>query len=134
MEIEVIAFGAILAAGALFVGLPLGVAVGYAWRDRISRARRGLFQQERRRAELNVAAIPRSSIPALVAAEETSIPHATARRTRKKATQSKDSVANDIGKDRKRKPAKSKLKVVTSGVLQEPSSDPHTQGVTMVRL
>ena len=124
MGFEVVAFGAFLAAGALFLGFPLGLAVGYAWRDRISRARRDLFQQERRRAELNVAAIPRSSIPALVAAEETSIPHATARRTRKKATESKDSVANGI-KDRKRKPTKSKLKVVTSDVLREPGSGPH---------
>ena len=123
MGIEVIAFGAILAAGALFFGFPLGVAVGYAWRDRISRARRHLVRQERRRAELNGAAIP--SLSARVAAEETGIPHATARRTRKKATESKDSVANGIGKDRKRKPTKSKLKAVTSDVLQEPSSEPH---------
>ena len=37
MKIEVVALGAILGAGALFFGFPLGVAVGYAWRDRISR-------------------------------------------------------------------------------------------------
>ena len=51
---EWVAVGVILVAGALFVGFPVGVAVGYAWRDHISRARRAryLVEQERRHAEL----------------------------------------------------------------------------------
>jgi hypothetical protein len=53
MGIEWIAVGVVLAAGAIFFGLPLGVLVGYMWRDRISRARRARFiiEQERKRAE-----------------------------------------------------------------------------------
>ena len=52
--VEWVAIGVVLAAGALFVGFPVGVAVGYAWRDHISRARRAryLVEQERRHAEL----------------------------------------------------------------------------------
>jgi hypothetical protein len=55
MGIEWIAVGVVLAAGAIFFGLPLGVFVGYTWRDRISRERRARFviEQERRRAEHN---------------------------------------------------------------------------------
>jgi hypothetical protein len=55
MGVEWIAVGAVLAAGALFVGFPSGVAVGYVWRDRISQARRirYLSEQERRRAEVD---------------------------------------------------------------------------------
>jgi hypothetical protein len=47
---EWVVVGFILGAGALFVGFPVGVAVGYAWRDRISRARRtsSLIKQARR--------------------------------------------------------------------------------------
>jgi hypothetical protein len=52
MGIEWIAVGAVMFAGALFLGLPVGVAIGYVWRDRISRARRLLVQQELRRQEL----------------------------------------------------------------------------------
>jgi hypothetical protein len=48
--------GVILAAGALFIGFPFGIAVGYKWRDRISRARRARVALERRRAELDDAA------------------------------------------------------------------------------
>ena len=55
---EWVVVGFILGAGALFVGFPVGVAVGYAWRDRISRARRAssVIRQARRRAELEAAA------------------------------------------------------------------------------
>jgi hypothetical protein len=55
MGIEWIAAGVVLAAGAIFFGLPLGVLVGYTWRDRISRERRARFiiEQARRRAEHN---------------------------------------------------------------------------------
>jgi hypothetical protein len=52
MFLEWVAVGAILAAGAVLIGFPFGVAVGYAWRDAISRARRirYLTERERRRA------------------------------------------------------------------------------------
>ena len=56
--IEWVAVGVVLVAGALFVGFPIGVAVGYKWRDRISRARRArsLIEQARRHAESDAAA------------------------------------------------------------------------------
>jgi hypothetical protein len=138
MGFEWVAVGVVLAAGALFVGFPFGVAVGYAWRDRISRARRVryLVEQERRRAELDDAAIPLAQpdirpagrldgvrvgkpaeevaatspgLSAPVFGEETGIPHATKR----------------TGKDGKRRkmPTNSKLKVMTSDVLQEAGPD-----------
>ena len=53
MGSEWVAVAAVLAVGAVFVGFPFGVAVGYLWRDRISQARRMryLIERERRRAE-----------------------------------------------------------------------------------
>ena len=56
--VEWIALGVVVAAGALFLGFPVGVAVGYAWRDRISRARRVryLIERARKDAELDAAA------------------------------------------------------------------------------
>jgi hypothetical protein len=64
-------------------------------------------------------------LSARVIAEETGIPHATISRARKKATGSNDPVAKRTGKDGKRRkmPTKSKLKVVTGDVLQEPGPD-----------
>jgi hypothetical protein len=53
---EWVAVGAVMAAGAVLIGFPAGIAVGYAWRDRISRARRALVEQERRRAKPDAAA------------------------------------------------------------------------------
>jgi len=52
MFLEWAAVGAILAAGAVLIGFPFEVAVGYASRDAISRARRirYLTERERRRA------------------------------------------------------------------------------------
>jgi hypothetical protein len=53
MGIEWVAVGIVLITGAIFFGFPLGVLVGYTWRDRISRERRARFiiEQERRRGE-----------------------------------------------------------------------------------
>jgi hypothetical protein len=108
---EWVAVGVLLTAGALFVGFPFGVAFGYVWRDRISRARRHLVEQERRRG-----------LSARVIAEETDIPHATINRARRKATESNNPVAKRIGKDGKRRkmPTNPKLNVVTGDVPQEP--------------
>jgi hypothetical protein len=36
----------------LIFGFPLGVLVGYAWRDRISRARRARYQAERKKGRM----------------------------------------------------------------------------------
>jgi hypothetical protein len=58
MGLEWIGFGAVLAAGAVFVGFPFGVAVGYAWRDRISRARRAQYLAERNDGTQNQTARP----------------------------------------------------------------------------
>ena len=58
MGVEWIAVGVVLVAGALFIGFPFGVAVGYAWRDRISRARRVRYlveREQRRGADLSGA-------------------------------------------------------------------------------
>ncbi len=136
MGIEWVVFGAVLAAGALFVGFPCGVAVGYVWRDRISRARRDRAEQERRRAQLIDSAAAHARMvagrsdgfakPEQVAAASPSpsiqvidIPPATASRARKKKSVSKDPIA----KTSKRKtPTKSKLKV-TGDVTQEADSE-----------
>jgi hypothetical protein len=152
MGIEWVAVGAVLAAGALFVGFPFGIAVGYVWRDRISRARRirHLVEQERRRAEpdgsatalarpdtrpagrsdglrIGKAEVAAASpgLSARVVAGETGIPDATMSRAQKKATGSNDAVAQRTGKDGKHRkmPTKSKLEVVTRDVLQEPGPD-----------
>ena len=148
MGVEWIAIGGVLAAGALFVGFPFGVAVGYTWRDSISRSRRLRVKQELRRAELESAAAAfappdiklagrlgklhagkpaenvaaPSDLPALAVAEETSIRRATASQALKRATGSNKPIAMPNGRDRKRRkmPEKSTLKVVTTDVLQEP--------------
>jgi hypothetical protein len=150
MGIEWVVFGGVLAAGALFVGFPSGVAVGYVWRDRISRARRHLAEQERRRAELIDSAAAHARMvagrsdglgkPEDVAAASLSpsirvigIPQATASRARKKVNGSKDPVANSKGKDSKRKaPTKSKLKV-TGDLTQEPDSERTSNEATIVK-
>ena len=152
MGVEWVAVGAVLAAGSLFIGFPFGVAVGYAWRDHISRARRirHVVEQERRRGELDGAATAlgrpdtrpagRSdglrvgkpteevaatspSLSARVIAEDTGIPHATISRTRKRSTVAHATVANGKDGERRKMPTKSKLKVVTGDVLQEPGPD-----------
>jgi len=148
MGVEWIAIGGVLAAGALFVGFPFGVAVGYTWRDSISRSRRLRVKQELRRAELEGAAAAfappdirlagrsgkrhvgrpvedvaaASDLPALAIAEKTSIPRPPASQALKRATGSNKPIAMRNGRDRKRRkmPEKAKLKVVTTDVLQEP--------------
>jgi hypothetical protein len=137
-----------VATGALFVGFPVGVGVGYAWRDRISRIRRLKFAQEHRRAEIDrelalldnmraersderrvgkpadevAAASP--DLSRQVSAEATSILHPNMSPAIKKATRSKDPLAIRTGEDGKRRkmPKKSKLRIVTGDVLQEPGS------------
>lgn len=148
MGVEWIAVGGVLAAGALFVGFPFGVAVGYTWRDSISRSRRLRVKQELRRAELDSAAAAfappdirlagrssklragkpvedvtaASDLSALPIAKATSIPRATATQALKRATGSNKPIAMRNGRDRKRRkmPEKATLKVVTTDVLQEP--------------
>ena len=50
---EWFAIGVVMAAGAVLIGLPAGIAIGYAWRSAISRARRIRYwnEQEHRRAK-----------------------------------------------------------------------------------
>lgn len=141
MDIEWTAVGAVLAAGALLVGFPIGIAVGYAWRDRISRARRIRFlaEQERTRTELGGAttvfarpdglrgkpaieiATARSSFSAR--ARKTDVSKATMSRAQKKSTEPNDPTAKRTEKDSKRRnvSTKSKLKVMTANVVQEPA-------------
>ena len=148
MGIEWVVFGGVLAVGAVFVGFPSGVAVGYVWRDRISRARRRLAEQERRRAELIDSAAaqarmvagrsdevgkPEAVVAASPSKRSTGIPRATVSRARKKVNGSKDPVANRKGRDSKRaKPTKSKLKV-TGDVTQEPDSERTSNDATIVK-
>jgi len=148
MGIEWVVFGVVLAAGAVFVGFPSGVAVGYVWRDRISRERRRLAERERRRAELIDSAAAHARMvagradglgkPEEVAAASSSIqgigiPQATVSRSRKKVNGSKDPVAKRKGKDSKRKtPTKSKLKV-SGDLTQEPDSESTMNEATVVK-
>jgi hypothetical protein len=62
--VEWVVVGMVLVAGALFLGFPFGVAVGYAWRERISRARRARFltEQERTRARRSDGPDPMAAI------------------------------------------------------------------------
>jgi uncharacterized protein (DUF2062 family) len=46
---EWIAVGVVMTVGAVLIGFPVGVAVGYAWRNAISRSRRIRYQVERER-------------------------------------------------------------------------------------
>jgi hypothetical protein len=147
MGSEWVAVGIVVAVGAFFVGFPIGVGVGYAWRDRISRMRRLKFAQEHRRAEIDrelalldnmraersderrvgkpaeevAAASP--GLSTQVRAEATSIPHPTISPAVRKATGSNEPVPmrSDEGKRRKM-PKKSKLRAVPSDV-QEPGPD-----------
>lgn len=140
MDIEWTAVGAVLLAGALLVGFPIGIAVGYAWRDHISRMRRIRFiaEQERRRTELDGAttafarpdvlpvreiATARSSLSTRV--RETGVSKVTISQARKKAAGPNDPTAKrtDKGSKRRNVPTKSKLKVMTGDVLQEPVSN-----------
>lgn len=147
MGIEWVVFGGVLAAGAIFVGFPSGVAVGYVWRDRISRKRRRLAERERRRAELIESAAAHARLvatrsdvgkPEEVAAASPSIqgigiPQVTVSRARKKVKGSKDPIASRKGKDSKRKtPTKSKLKV-TSDLTQKPDSESTINEPTTVK-
>jgi hypothetical protein len=141
MGTEWIAVGILLFAGALFVGFPFGVAVGYEWRSRISRMRRLRYvaEQERLRAELDAGvtalarpdmrpatgevAVASHNLSARAIAAETGIPNASLSRARKKATGSGDPIAKRSGKDGKRRKRPTESKVVTSDFLQEPGSD-----------
>ncbi|WP_156898892.1 hypothetical protein [Bradyrhizobium erythrophlei] len=144
MGIEWVAVGIVLVAGALFFGFPIGLAVGYAWRDRISRARRIRFlaEQEQRRWELNAAntafagpdgrsdnlvreITARSLVSDQVIAEEPDVSQATISRVRRKAAGPNDQIAKPADKDGKRRnvPTKSKLKVMTSDVPQKSALD-----------
>jgi hypothetical protein len=139
MDIEWTAVGAVLVAGALLVGFPVGIAVGYAWRDRISRARRIRFlaEQERRRTELDGVttafarpnglrgkpvseiATARSSLSERVS--QTDVSKATISRVRKKPAGPNDPIAKRTEKDSKRRNISTALKVMTGDVLQEPA-------------
>jgi hypothetical protein len=144
MDIEWTAVGAVLAGGALFIGFPIGIVIGYAWRDRISRMRRirYLAEQERRRTELDGAttafarpdgllgnkqvreiATARSSLSARVIVGENDVSKANVSRAQKKPAGANDPTSKRTGNDSKRRnlPTKSKRKVMTGDVLKEPA-------------
>lgn len=128
---------------ALFVGFPVGVGVGYAWRDRISRKRRLQAAEDWRRAEIDrelarldimraersdgnpvdeaVAASANTSDRAIAAAIE--VGKDPVLRARRKATPSGEEVEKRTACDRKARkaPSKVKLKVVRGDVIQEPA-------------
>jgi hypothetical protein len=105
MGIEWIAIGVVFAAGALFVGLPVGAGVGYWWRDRISRARRlrHRAEHERKDAELHRAV------------------GALARPSAKNIIKGGNVINTDKPKQRRKKPAKSTA--VIGDLPQEASQD-----------
>ena len=136
--------GIVVAAGALLIGFPVGVGVGYAWRDRISRIRRLKLAQEHRRAEIDrelahldamraaradgpadetVATSPLASEPPT--AEATNVGEGPVRRARRKATPSGEEIGKRTARDGKARkaPRKVKLKIVRGDVIQEPA--PH---------
>jgi hypothetical protein len=57
MGVEWVVVGVVLAAGAVFPGLPAGIAIGYAWRHRISRMRRLRYLEERERRRVEVVVL-----------------------------------------------------------------------------
>ena len=145
MDIEWIAVGIVMAGGAVFVGFPAGVGVGYAWRARISRRRRLQAAEEQRRskidrelAQLNAmrAEHPDGNLPEeAVSADANSSGSAIAeaiddgkgkvRRARRKVIPSGTEVAKRTARDgtARKAPRKVKLKVITGDVVQEPEQD-----------
>jgi hypothetical protein len=125
MGVEWIAVGALLAAGALFAGFPVGVFVGYAWRNRISNKRRLLVAEERRRAEIDAAlrafALPEETKPAApgvsdgAPAKAIEVKQPTVTRARKRT----DAPAPD-GKPPRQRAKKVKLTIVAGDDRQEP--------------
>jgi hypothetical protein len=116
MGVEWIAVGAVLAAGALFGGFPIGVFVGYRWRDRISRNRRLRVALERGCAELGLPR-PNTSDRAIRQPIEINQPTVRAR---------KRTVADASVEKRPRRQGanKAKLTVVASDARQEPPARP----------
>jgi hypothetical protein len=139
MGSEWIAVAIVVAGGALFFGFPVGVGIGYAWRDRISRMRRLQFAKESRRAEIERelarldimraersnrnpadqagAASPNTSDRAIPGAIE--VGKDPVRRARRAGEEVEKRAVRD-GKARKAA-RKVKLKVVRGDVIQEPA-------------
>jgi hypothetical protein len=74
LGVEWVGVGIVFAAGALFLGLPAG-AIGFAWRDRISRARRPLNLAEGEWRNVEIVVLQRSEMArtSLAEAEERDI-------------------------------------------------------------
>jgi hypothetical protein len=145
MGIEWIAVGIVIAGGAVFVGFPVGVGVGYAWRARKSRMRRLQAAEEQRRAKIDrelaqlqamraghpdgnppeeaVSADANSSDGAI--AEAIDVGKDKVRRARRKAIRSGTGVAKRTARNgaARKAPRKVKLKVITGDVVQEPEQD-----------
>ena len=138
MDIEWIAVGIVMAGGAVFVGFPVGVGVGYAWRARISRMRRLQAAEEQRRAKIDreLARLnatraehpdgnpPEEAVSAdssgSAIAEAIDVGKDKVRRARRKVIPSGTEVAKRTAR---KAPRKVKLKVITSDVVQEPEQD-----------
>jgi hypothetical protein len=139
MGIEWIAIGIVMAGGAVFVGFPVGLGVGYAWRARKSRMRRIQFAEEQRRtkidrelARLDVmraerpdgnpqeAVSPDANSSDITIAEAIDVGKDKVRRARRKVTPSGTEVAKRTARKASRKV---KLKVITGDVVQEPEQD-----------
>ena len=140
MGIEWIAVGIVMAGGAVFVGFPVGVGVGYAWRARKSRMRRIQFAEEQRRTKIDrelarldatraerpdgnppeeaVSANANSSDSAI--AEAIDVGKDKVRRARRKVIPTGTEVAKRTAR---KAPRKVKLKVITGDVVQEPGQD-----------
>jgi hypothetical protein len=148
MGIEWIAVGIVMAGGAVFVGFPVGVGVGYAWRARISRMRRLQATEEQRRTKIDreLARLdamraehpdgnpPEEAVSADANSSGSTIAEAIdvgkekvrrVRRARRKVIRSSTEVAKRTARDgtARKAPRKVKLKVITGDVVQEPEQD-----------
>jgi hypothetical protein len=91
----------------LIFGFPLGVLVGYMWRDRISRARRARYLAERNRGDTQRAGYANRSI-----ASDLGVDHQTADVVRAKLEDGREIPhhAEVIGKDGVSQPRKKRAK------------------------
>jgi hypothetical protein len=144
MSIEWIAVGIVMAGGAVFVGFPVGIWVGYAWRARLSRMRRLQAAEEQRRAKIDrelarlddmraehpggnslEEAVSADANSSGAIAEAMNVGKDKARRARRKVIPSVTEVAKRSARDgtARKAPRKVKLKVITGDVVQEPEQD-----------
>jgi hypothetical protein len=110
--------------GALFAGFPIGVFVGYAWRDSISKKRRLLVAEERRRAEIDAAlrafASPGEATAANPSISDRAPVKAVKQPTVKRARNRAEAPASDDGKPPRQRAKKVNRTVLAGNDPREP--------------